>query len=195
MSHHRVKSNQPAHMLSANKANLSRWQVAELAAQGKTVSEIATALGLTNRQIYYHLEHAETQTYLKQIRGALMESISSQLSDSATQAIKTLRDLCATGSERVRASAASSLLTHFRDITRDNIMGSQSTPELVMAAIPLIVQTVGKEAILDAIGVEISTETLSSPSKALTGHDGEALPSGEEDGLEGPSGPGNEDSE
>lgn len=73
---------------------------------------------------------------------------------SVLVAVQELRGMCLAGSIPARRRAASVLLKYHGHILRDRSLSSANTAELAMMAVPLLVQTVGKRAILDAVGVD-----------------------------------------
>lgn len=137
-----------------------RWKIAELKAQGLSNRAIASEVKCSVQTVMDMLEATKTQTIIRTIRADIMSTIAGQLSQSAIKAIRTLEEVMETGETGQRARAASDILTHFRALTADNVSSLSSTPELVFAALPLMIQTIGPQAVLDAVAVVSHTQSL-----------------------------------
>lgn len=150
-----------------------RWRVAELSAQGLGRNAIAKAVSCSPQTVSELLQSVKVQNMVRTMRAEIMSQIAGQITEAAQKAIAALVDVIETSEKPYeKAKAADSILTHFRALTSDNLSSLSTTPELVFAALPLIVQTVGPQAVMDAVVVhQENTRTSYVPQILDVGSD------------------------
>lgn len=80
-------------------------------AAGQTTTQAAEAAGVNPRTVRRWLEDDEFRDQVAQLRRDMLTGTVGQLTDAATQAVATLRDMLSANSEQVRVSAARAILS------------------------------------------------------------------------------------